>query len=308
MNKGFTREDKERMTYLVKNNQRSYKYVADRYDISVEEVRNIVNEIYYEDDEDEEEYEPKVVTYENDGEETVISFGLIGDTHMNSIYSQLTNLHDFYDKLAERGIDTVYHTGDIDEGDQMRQGHQYECYTQGVDAHVKEIVKNYPRRDGITTYFITGNHDFSIFKRSGIDIGMMIEKERNDMVYLGRDISTVELSPNCTMQLRHPYDGGASSVSCKVQRLVDEMVYDRPSILAVGNYHKIEQLFYKGVHIFQTGAFQGQTHFTKGKNLRVDMGGWIITVTIDKSGYIKSIVSELIPYTIDRKDDWENWR
>ena len=60
--------------------------------------------------------------------ERVIRFGLMGDTQINSKYTQLTHLHRFYDICAELGIDKVFHTGDIDEGEQMRPGHQYECY------------------------------------------------------------------------------------------------------------------------------------------------------------------------------------
>ena len=76
-------------------------------------------------------------------------FGLMGDTQINSKYTQLTHLHKFYDICKAEGIDTVYHTGDIDEGEQMRPGHQYECYEQGADDHVKEIIRVYPKREGI---------------------------------------------------------------------------------------------------------------------------------------------------------------
>ena len=90
----------------------------------------------------------------------VIRFGLMGDTQINSKYTQLTHLHQFYDACVRHGITTVFHVGDLDEGEQMRPGHQYECYEQGADYHVDEIVRVYPRREGITTYFITGNHDY----------------------------------------------------------------------------------------------------------------------------------------------------
>ena len=123
--------------------------------------------------------------------ERVIRFGLMGDTQINSKYTQLTHLHHFYDVCASKGIDTVFHTGDIDEGEQMRPGHQYECYEQGADDHIAEIVRVYPRRDGIKTYFITGNHDASLYKRAGMDLGKAIADKRPDMIYLGRDCAVV---------------------------------------------------------------------------------------------------------------------
>ena len=148
-----------------------------------------------------------VVTREKWNGCRTIRFGLMGDTQINSKYTQITHLHTLYDIYAREGIKTVYHTGDMDEGEQMRQGHQYECYTQGADDHTDEIIKVYPKRTGITTHFITGNHDASMIKHCGYDIGRGIAEKRGDMKYLGRDCAIVEITPNCTLELRHPWDG-----------------------------------------------------------------------------------------------------
>ena len=239
----------------------------------------------------------------------VIRFGLMGDTQINSNYTQLTHLHKFYDVCAHYGIDRVFHTGDIDEGEQMRPGHQYECYTQGADAHVEEIVKNYPKRDGITTYFITGNHDASLYKRAGMDIGRTIADKRPDMKYLGRDCAVVNLTDNCTLELRHPWDGTAYALSYKLQKMVEAMEADsKPTILAVGHYHKAEYFFYRNIHCFQTACFQGQTPFTRGKGISVHMGGWIVECLVDSNGYLKEIVPHFIPFCTSITDDWKNWR
>ena len=139
-------------------------------------------------------FEPSVKEVQWKGNH-IVRFGLMGDTQINSKYTQLTYLHDFYDECERQGIKHVYHTGDIDEGDQMRMGHQYECYTQGADEHVAEIVRVYPKHAGMTTHFITGNHDASITKRSGHDIGKAIAFQRNDMEYLGADCALVCLTP-----------------------------------------------------------------------------------------------------------------
>lgn len=239
----------------------------------------------------------------------VIRFGLMGDTQINSKYTQLTHLHRFYDICERLGIDTVFHTGDIDEGEQMRPGHQYECYEQGADDHVEEIVRNYPRRDGIKTYFITGNHDASLYKRAGMDLGRAIAEKRPDMIYLGRDCAVVNLTDNCTLELRHPWDGTAYALSYKPQKIIEAMEADsKPSILAIGHYHKIEYLFYRNVHCFQTGCFQSQTPFTRGKGISVHMGGWIVEILVAQDGSIKEIMPTLIPFYTAIKDDWKNWR
>lgn len=240
--------------------------------------------------------------------DTKITFGLMGDTQFNSKYSQITYLHQYYDICKKRGIADVYHTGDIDDGEQMRMGHQYECYTQGADDHIDEIVRNYPMRPGITTHFITGNHDASIYKRCGVDIGRQLELKRPDMHYLGRDCAKVYLTPNCVLELRHPWDGTAYSLSYKPQKMIESFDPDtKPNILAIGHYHKIEYLFYRNIHCFQTGCFQMQTPFTRGKGISVHLGGWIVTIEVDQTGTIKKLVPEMIPFYKGIENDYKNW-
>lgn len=238
----------------------------------------------------------------------IVTFGLMGDPQINSKYTQLTYLHRFYDICAEREIKNVYNTGDIDDGEQMRMGHQYECYNQGADDHVAEIVRVYPKVSGMTTHFITGNHDASIFKRCGVDIGKSISEKRKDMHYLGRDCARVEVTPHCILELRHPWDGTAYALSYKPQKMIEGMEADsKPNILAIGHYHKLEYLFYRNIHCFQTGCFQMQTPFTRGKGISVHLGGWIITVEVNSKGYIQRIIPELIPFYKGIEDDYKNW-
>jgi predicted phosphodiesterase len=238
----------------------------------------------------------------------VLTFGLIGDTHINSKYTQLTYLKNFYEVCSRRGVTDIYHTGDIDEGEQMRVGHQYECYTQGAGDHISEIVANYPHFNGITTSFITGNHDASVYKKCGIDIGETIATKRSDMKYLGRDCARIEITPNCILELRHPWDGTAYALSYKSQKMIEGMEADsKPNILAIGHYHKIEYVFYRNIHCFQTGCFQMQTPFTRGKGISVHLGGWIVTVEVDKLGHVQRIVPEMIPFYKGITSDYKNW-
>ena len=100
-----------------------------------------------------EKKEPKIIRNKWTGDR-VIRFGLLGDTHFNSKYTQYTHLHSYYDILQKEGITEVYHTGDIDEGEDMRQGHCYECSHQGVDEHIENIISAYPQRKNITTHTV----------------------------------------------------------------------------------------------------------------------------------------------------------
>lgn len=251
--------------------------------------------------------EPKHVTSKWDGTKT-LRFAIIGDTQIGSKYTQLTYLHEFYDLCAKEGIKDVYHTGDLVDGLKMRTGHEYELYDVSADDMRDDVIKNYPKRDGITTYFISGNHDASIYKQVGYDICQAISNARPDMKYLGRDCAVVHLTPNCTLEMRHPWDGTAYALSYKIQKMIEAMESDsKPNILAVGHYHKAEYLFYRNIHALQTGCFQGQTPFTRGKGISVQMGGWLVSVRVDSKGYIQGFGTEFIPYYVSIKDDYKNF-
>lgn len=262
--------------------------------------------------------EPKRVVIQNqepehhaskwDGTST-LRFAIMGDTQIGSRYTQLTYLHDFYDLCEREGIKDVYHTGDITDGIKMRPGHEYELYEISTDELRDDVVKNYPMRDGITTHFITGNHDASLYKHVGYDIGQGIAYLRPDMKYLGRDCAVVNLTPNCTLEMRHPWDGSAYALSYKIQKMIEAMESDsKPNILAVGHYHKAEYMFYRNVHALQTGCFQAQTPFTRGKGISTHLGGWLVTIHVDEFGTIRRFAPEFVPFYKSIENDYKNFK
>jgi len=91
-------------------------------------------------------------------------FGVVSDTHLNSKEQQLTHLNRMYDLFAAEGVSDVYHAGDITAGEGMFTGQVYEIFNVGFDNQADYVIKHYPKREGITTHFITGNHDLSYYK------------------------------------------------------------------------------------------------------------------------------------------------
>lgn len=255
-----------------------------------------------------ENQEPKAYDAQWDGAK-IIKFAVISDIHIGSKYTQLTHLHNFYDRLVMEGVDKVYNAGDLTEGLKMRPGHEYEVYTISADDMRDEVIKNYPYREGITTYFITGNHDASIYKHIGYDIGQAIAGKRSDMKYLGKDCARVNLTPNCVLELRHPWDGVSYATSYKLQKMIESMESDsKPNIIAVGHYHKQLYMFYRNVHGLLTGCFQGQTPFFRGKGISSQLGGWIVTIRVIEDGTIIGFEPEFIPYYSSVKDDYKKFK
>ena len=228
----------------------------------------------------------------------VIKFGICSDTHMNSKYQQLTHLNSFYDLCVAEGITEVYHVGDVVEGTYLRRdGHIYEIFNHSADDQVDYVIENYPHRKGVTTYFITGNHDHTHLKQGGYDIGRPIARERDDMKYLGINYAKIQLTPNCRMDLSHPLDGSSYALSYSLQKSIEAMpINDLPDIYVVGHHHKSIYLHTRGIHALEAGTFQAQTGWMRGKRLAAHVGGWICTVHVDKEGFITRFQPEWVPF------------
>lgn len=227
----------------------------------------------------------------------IIRFGVVSDTHLCSKWQQLTHLNTMYDIFEKEGIETVYHTGDLTEGVNMRRGHEYEVFKHGVDAQTDYVIKNYPKRKGIVTKFITGNHDHSGIKAAGHDIGYPIQNARDDMIYLGMSNAKINLTPNCVLEINHPLDGAAYALSYALQKRIDAMSGgEKPNILFDGHHHKAIYLFYRNIHGYEAGTFQAQTSWMRGKRLPAHMGGWIIEIHVDDEGSIRSCTSTFYPF------------
>lgn len=234
-----------------------------------------------------------------------ITFGIVSDTHIGSKYQQLTLLNKLYDQFEQFCVEDVYLPGDISEGIKMRPGHEQECFLHGSDDIEDYIIDKYPKRNGVTTHFITGNHDHSIIKLSGHDIGIKIAEKRKDMNYLGMSNAKVYLTPNCTMELNHPLDGAAYALSYSIQKLADSLSGgEKPNILINGHHHKALYLFYRNIHMLEAACMQAQSPWMKGKRISAHVGGFIITVEVGETGEIKRFLPEFIPFYEMEKNDY----
>ena len=83
----------------------------------------------------------------------------------------------------------------------------------------------------------------------------------------------------CILRLYHPGGGTAYAISYHSQKYVESLSGgEKPHILGIGHYHKVEQLFYRNIHVFQVGTFEAQTPFMRRKRLAAMLGGWILWV------------------------------
>ncbi|MEK6880152.1 MAG: hypothetical protein AABY22_11110, partial [Nanoarchaeota archaeon] len=100
----------------------------------------------------------------------------------------------------------------------------------------------------------------SFFKRSGVHPGRMIEERCPDMKYLGHRQVDITLGKygKTKMRLLHPGGGSAYAISYRPQKIAEALSGgEKPNIMGIGHFHKIESLFYRNIHLFQ--CFEGNT-------------------------------------------------
>lgn len=235
-----------------------------------------------------------------------LKFGVVSDTHLGSKYQQLTHLASFYSLLARRKIKTVFHCGDLVDGEKMYRGQEYEIFVHGADAQMNYAVSFYPSRKGITTYAISGNHDQSFFKSAGYNIVKGICERRDDMVYMGDDVAMIEEGEvPIKIMLMHGRSGVPYARSYRIQKVVEQLSSEnKPHFLFLGHYH-VPNLTpgYRNVESVQMPCFQAQTPYLVAKGLQPSVGGVIVTVCTDKKGIAK-VTYESVPFYESIKGDF----
>lgn len=226
-----------------------------------------------------------------------VRIGFVTDTHLGSLFDDLESIHTAYKIFEQEGISTVLHAGDICDGEKMFRGHEYEIKIHGADNQVAYTVENYPSITGITTQFITGNHDLSFYKHAGIDIGSQIAAKRDDLIYLGQDEADVTFQSergSCKVRLNHPGGGSAYALSYHSQKYIESLTGgEKPNIILTGHYHKAELMpSYRNICSVQGGTLQYQTRFMRNKNLAAHKGFWIIEFNIDADNMISRFRGE----------------
>lgn len=222
------------------------------------------------------------------------TFGVISDTHYCSIFSQPSMVNTFVYECYNRGIDLIYHAGDIVDGDysRIRPIHNSEVFVWGASGQLNYVVENLPKYKGIKYRGITGSHDQTHFFNYGLDLGKELEKRRSDFTYLGQD-RAIDKIDNCTIEIYHPGGGTSRILSTKPQNSQDQIPSSKRVDLSLwGHYHKNYYMNYDGVHTLLLPCNVDQSSYMMKNQLPNLMGDYFITIYYDDSGKIHYIVPE----------------
>jgi predicted phosphodiesterase len=244
---------------------------------------------------------PKIKIIKQQITEDELEFGVVSDTHLCSTHEKLNELHTIYAIFQKVGIKTVFHSGDLLCGWKVYNGQENEVKVFGADNQVKYVVDNYPYQEGITTYFITGNHDLAWLKLAGIDIGERIAEKRPDMKYLGQYQGDFILN-GVKIRLFHGEGGGSYALSYKSQKVAEQIASGKkPQVMLFGHWHTSLYFFYRNIHILHCGAFEGQSLYLVRKGLNPSIGGWAIKMRTSKNKSLIAFNPGWIPFYGEEK-------
>lgn len=235
-------------------------------------------------------------------------FGVISDKHMASNYYREDVLEAAYSIFKQRGIKVVLDAGNLIDGE--FKFNKYELLTTGAHNQAQYVADHHPQRDGITTYFITGDcHEGWYQSREGIKIGWYIQKVcedsgRKDLKWIGHieaDVILEQPLGRTHIRLVHPGGGTPYALSYPSQKMVESFQGgEKPNMLILGHYHKFDVTYPREVTTIQPGCVQDQTSFMRRKHLAAHVGFCIVKISRRMDGTLGNVGVEWFPF-YDRK-------
>jgi UDP-2,3-diacylglucosamine pyrophosphatase LpxH len=195
------------------------------------------------------------------------------------------------------------HAGDVLAGWKIYAGQEFELSCIGYAEQKKRFLKFAEYTKGIDVYFITGNHDASMKKLAGVNVGEDLAEHCPNWHHVGEDYGDINLvtknGRSYRVRLVHPDGGTAYAISYKAQRQAESLDGgNKPNMLILGHFHKAEHLpSYRNIDVIQAGTWEWQTPFMARKGSAAHVGGWITRVTVgDKGSMSNSVQAEFMAF------------
>ena len=231
-------------------------------------------------------------------ESNEFKFIAISNPIIGSKYQQLSILEDIYQKGHEMGYENVILCGNLTPGLYQITNPYHDTMMQ-----VNYILSNYPKIEGMKTYFILGPNDEKHLKKNKINIGKRISDIRKDMIYLGfnscdANIDKVNMFIQCSKL------GKTYTVSYRSQQQVDSFrSEDKPDILLLGGLLQMEKYDYRDVKVLSIPSVCATTKEMTDKRYQNTIGAWYITIRTNQKGYLDSLnAMDSVYYTTNKFD------
>jgi predicted phosphodiesterase len=224
-------------------------------------------------------------------------FGVITDTHIGSVAERLDILNYAYERFEEVGIKEVFHLGDVTDGFKSYPGHMQFVKVYGANPQVIRTIETYPKKKGVTTYMIAGNHDMDSYKLDKVDrLGLIVTglwdegrriNGREDIVYCGQYSHNIVLPEQVVVHLIHPQGGKAYALSYNQQKRSEAMDRNlRPDLQLSGHFHSYNHCFINHTHFISCFGLQDETEFFKRRGMSRGVGFLLIWYKIREGKFL----------------------
>lgn len=222
-----------------------------------------------------------------------ITFGFVSDIHVGSKYFREDVLADIFRRFADDGVRNVVVPGNYLEGERASADHRRDLTQHGLEAQVDALVQAWPALKDTTTYALWGDDHEGWWAQSiGLDVGAYVEAAfrragRADWIDIGFRQSPLLVQHAVTgkasvVMVDHPGGGSAYAVSYRPQKIVEAFgPGEKPDVIIMGHYHKMEFLNVRGVWVVQAGCVQDQTRFMGKIPTEAHIGGGTLTMRLD---------------------------
>jgi len=217
-----------------------------------------------------------------------LQFGLCGDTHYVNNFCDEDAISRYYSNLWNDGIRNVFHAGDMWDGctgyNEVYRGQIHDVPFLGYDRSLEYVKEKYPKREGMATRFISGNHEGRILEKEGVNFGSDLASVRDDLIYLQPYYARLKLSDNPPLLLDLVHLGGGIpyTVGYSIQKYIRRIPpLSRANIFGFGHTHHHEHVSAEGDdESFLVGGFQESNEFTVRKGMGSTIGGWKVRIKL----------------------------
>ncbi len=242
------------------------------------------------------------------GNETEFNTLVISDTRLGSKYQQLSRLNFAYQEAWKQGFDKAILLGDITEGlYSLKNPYHDTLFVDTTEKQAEYVVNNYPYIEGFKTYFITGDQDATHTKKNGVDIGRMISRERDDMVYLGNMRCQLNVR-NMKILAQHLKIGKfdrAKTISLKPQDAIYAMrSEEKVDIILDGHILASQQMTERGMREIAVPSLVATTPRIRTSAIPHNVGFVLLRTNLTKDGKYNDMEATFAPFYQTDQDDY----
>ena len=237
-------------------------------------------------------------------ENNEFKFIAISNTFLGSKSQQMTIIKDIMEKAKKDNITNVFICGNISAGTySMKSPYHEDNFIQDTEGQIDYIIKNFPKVEGMTTYFITGKKE-----RDKISVGNRIADARDDMVYLGSEISDFKIDNTKVKMISSPL-AQTYTESYRLQQYLESFrSEDKPDVLLLGGLNQLVHVEKRGINGLSLPSLAATTKEMEDKRRSNTVGAVAVKIKTDKSGKLDKnggFIYTSLPYYITDKDDYK---